>query len=412
MTATRAGQTTETAQSVARWVTVLLATASAIVSSNIYCNQPLLGTAAAALGVPPGVLGLVPTAVQFGCAAGILVWVPAGDLLSRRRLILALTSVSALALVAAGLAQNVPWLVAASFAIGALSPIPQLVVPLAVALDGGVRRGRVVGTIQAGLLVGVLVSRTGSGWLAEWAGWHTVYWVSCVLTIALAVVLWRALPADPAPKGAPGGYRAVMASLPRLLARPLVWRITVSGALVGISLGAFWTTLTFLLEQDYGLGAGVVGLFGLVSAVTAVASPASGRLADRVGHRRALAALVGLVLAGWLVLWPGGQVLPWLLVGVVLLDVGMWGSQVICQAALFTLERATHNRLNALYFVLRFSGIAAGSSIGSLAWSTGGWTAVVLTGLLTGVAALVIGVSARTGAAPSGTQLAVAAGRD
>ncbi|MFH8343805.1 MFS transporter [Streptomyces sp. NPDC018045] len=374
---------------------LLLAAASAVTAANVYLNQPLLGAAAHSLGVAPDVLGAVPTATQLGYAAGILLLVPAGDSHDRRRLILGLGTASALALAACAVAPTVTWLVVAGFAVGLLSPVPQLITPLAVALAAGggdTGRGRIVGTVQAGLLVGVLASRAYSGALADQVGWRAVFACSCVLTLLTVLVLSRALPRVPA--AAAASYRTTLASLPRLFAaHPPVRRITVSGALVGVAFGAFWTTLTFLLARDYGYGSTETGLFGLVAAASALASPYAGRLADRLGRRGALAALVGLVIVGWLFLLPGGSALGWLLAGVVVLDVGVWGSQAASQTALFGLDPAVHSRLNTLYFTLRFLGIAVGSLVGTVAWSGGGWPAVVATGSGTALAGLLVAVS-------------------
>lgn len=373
---------------------LLLAATSAVTAANVYLNQPLLGSVAASLRVAPDTLGAVPTATQLGYAAGILLIVPAGDSRDRRRLILGLGTASAVALAVCALSPSAWCLIVASFAVGVLSPVPQLITPLAVALaegrDGGARPGRIVGTVQGGLLVGVLASRAYAGAFADLAGWRAVYGCSCLLTLLLMCVLRRALPAVPA--AGPTSYRAALSSLPRLARHPLVWRIVLSGALVGIAFGAFWTTLTFLLARQYHLGPTAIGLFGLVAAVSALASPYAGRAAERLGRRGALAALTGLVIAGWLVMLPGGTGLGALIVGVIVLDVGVWGGQAVCQTVLFTLPPAVHSRLNTVYFTLRFLGIALGSLAGTLAWSAGGWPAVVVTGAVSAAAGLLIGV--------------------
>ncbi|GHF39249.1 MFS transporter [Kitasatospora xanthocidica] len=379
---------------------VLLAAASAVTAANVYLSQPLLGAAARSLHSSPALLGAVPTATQFGYAVGIALLVPAGDCVDRRRLICALSGAAALALAACALAPGPGWLAAAGFVLGLVSPVPQLVAPLAVALAGGRATGqaagrpvgRTVGVVQAGLLVGVLGARTYAGAVASVAGWRAVFWCSAGLTLLLTLVLRRTLPALP-PVGAVR-YGAALASLPRLFtAEPLVRRVTVSGALVGVSFGAFWTALTLLLDQHYRFGSTVIGLFGLVAAASALLSPAAGRLADRLGARRGPAALVVAVLAGWALLLPGGGSLGWLTAGVVVLDVATWGNQVACQSALFTLSPGAHNRLNTCYFTLRFAGIAVGSTVGSLAWAQGGWSAVVAAGVAAGLAALAVTVA-------------------
>ncbi|SDS94285.1 Predicted arabinose efflux permease, MFS family [Streptomyces sp. TLI_053] len=376
-----------------RRTTALLATTSALTAANIYLGQPLLGSAAAALHVPPATLGAVPTATQIGYATGIALIVPLGDSRDRRRLILGLCAASAVALAASALAPTAGLLVVAALALGLLSPVPQLVAPLAVALAGGRDPGRTVGTVQAGLLIGVLASRTYSGALAEAAGWRAVYGCSCVLTVLLTLVLRRALPTGPltAPPAWALPYRELLASVPRLFATsPQVRRITLSGGLVGVSFGTFWTALTFLLEQDYHYGSTVVGLFGLVAVAGALASTAAGRVADRFGRRRVVLASVAVTAAAWALLLPGGSGIVWLTAGVVVLDVGTWGNQVVCQGVLFTLDPALHSRLNTCWFTLRFLGIAVGSLVGSVAWAHGGWPAVVGVGAAASVAALLV----------------------
>ncbi|MFD9063609.1 MFS transporter [Kitasatospora purpeofusca] len=372
-----------------RRVTALLAATSALTAANIYLGQPLLGSAAAALHVPPATLGAVPTATQIGYAAGIALIVPLGDSRDRRRLVLGLCAASAGALAACALAPTVGLLVVAAFVLGVLSPVPQLVAPLAVALAGDRSPARTVGTVQAGLLVGVLASRTYAGALAELAGWRAVFGCSCASTLLLALVLRRALPTVPAARVVP--YRELLASVPRLFAtHPAVRRTTVSGALVGVSFGAFWTALTFLLEQRYHYGPTVVGLFGLVAVAGALASAAAGRQAERFGRRRAVLASIAVTAAAWAVLLPGGSGILWLTVGVVVLDVGTWGNQVVCQGALFTLDPALHSRLNTCWFTLRFLGIALGSLGGSFAWAHGGWPVVAAVGAAASLAALLV----------------------
>jgi predicted MFS family arabinose efflux permease len=248
--------------------------------------------------------------------------------------------------------------------------------------------GRTVGLMQAGLLTGVLASRSYAGALASVAGWRAVFCCSCAATAALTLVLWRALPA--VPRATSSGYREILTSLPRVFAAdPLVRRVTLSGALIGVSFGAFWTALTFLLELHYHYGPATVGLFGLVAAASALASPYAGRLADRSG----LSPMILVVLTGWAALLLGGTHLTWLTAGVVILDVGTWSNQVTCQRALFTLPTPLHSRLTTCYFTLRFLGIALGSLTATLAWPHGGWPAIVTTGATAATLALLIAVA-------------------
>ncbi|MDF3291653.1 MFS transporter [Streptomyces silvisoli] len=364
-----------------RALTVTLALACAITSSNIYINQPVLTEMARSLGVSDGAMGAVPTATQFGYALGILLLVPLGDTRDRRKLILGLSAAATVALAATALAPNLAVLTVCSLLLGVLTPVPQIVIPLAVALAPGEGRGRIVGILQGGLLVGLLASRAYAGALADLVGWRWVYGCSVGLMIALEVILFLTLPRG-VTGGAPLGYRELLRSLPHTFAQStLVRRVCVSGALVGVSFGAFWTTLAFVLQDSYGYGPGIAGLFGLVAAASALASPRAGRMADRVGGRRTQTILLAVSLLGWVALLGGKNWLALLVLGVILLDVGVWGNQVVNQAMLFTLADEKHSRLNTLYFTFRFLGIASGSLLGSQLWDAGGWYAVGTAGV-------------------------------
>jgi predicted MFS family arabinose efflux permease len=364
-----------------RGLTAVLALACAITSSNIYLNQPILPEMARSFGVSEGAMGAVPTATQFGYALGIALLVPLGDSRDRRKLILRLSVAATIALAAMALAPNLSVLTVCGFLLGVLTPIPQIVIPFAVALSAVQGRGQVVGILQGGLLIGLLASRAYAGALADLVGWRWVYGCAVVLMIALLAALFPALPKG-ASGAAPLAYGTLLRSLARMVAQsPLVRRVCVSGAFVGVSFGAFWTTLAFVLKDSYGYGPGIAGLFGLVAAASALGSPRAGRMADRRGGRFTQTILLVVSLGGWAALLGGKTSLILLVLGVVLLDVGVWGNQVVNQTMLFRLEDAKHSRLNTLYFTSRFLGIATGSLLGSQAWNAAGWTGVTIVGV-------------------------------
>lgn len=376
-----------------RRLTAVLAVTCAVTSSNIYLVQPVLPQVAADLHVGDAVAGAVPTATQFGYALGILLVVPLGDVRNRRPLILTMMAATTVALVGAAVSPSVGWLAAAGFAIGLLTPVPQLVLPLGVALAGGGRQGRVVGVLQGGLLIGLLASRAYAGAIGQMLGWRQVYWCSVVIMVLVGLVLLRMLPSAPAPAAI--SYPTLLRSLPKLLLgnRMVLW-LCVSGVLVGVAFGAFWNTLPFELSADFGYGPAVVGLFGLVAAASAGTSPLAGRLADRFGGRVGQFVLVGTVVVGWAVLAFGPAWVGWFVLGTVVLDVGVWGNQVVNQAVLFGLDAAGHSRLNTVYFVTRFLGIATGSALGAQLWTSGGWLSVAALGLSAALVGMPIAVAA------------------
>jgi predicted MFS family arabinose efflux permease len=368
-----------------RRLTAVLAVTCAVTASNLYLVQPVLGQVAADLRIGEGTAGIVPTATQLGCAAGILLLVPLGDIRDRRPLILAMMAATTLALAGAAVAPSVGWLAAAGFLVGLFTAIPQVVLPLGVALNGGERSGHVVGILQGGLLVGLLASRAYAGAIGEWLGWRAVYWCSVAIMVVVTLVLVRMLPSVPARSAI--RYPDLLRTLPKLLTGRVL-RVCAAGVLVGAAFGTFWNTLPFLLLHDFGLGPAVAGLFGLVAAASALASPLAGRLTDRLGPRVGQSALVGVLVLGWAALAAGPLWIGWLVVGTVLLDIGVWGNQVVNQSVLFGLDAAHHNRLNTLYFFIRYLGISLGLAVGSQLWVLGGWPAVATLGLGLAITAL------------------------
>ncbi|QUQ68357.1 MFS transporter [Kutzneria sp. CA-103260] len=370
-----------------RRLTAVLAATCAVTASNLYLIQPVLGQVAADLRIGEGTAGIVPTTTQLGCAAGILLLVPLGDIRDRRPLILAMMAATTLALVGAAVAPSVGWLAAAGFLIGLFTAIPQVVLPLGVALNGGERSGHVVGILQGGLLVGLLASRAYAGAVGEALGWRAVYWCSMGMMIIVGLVLLRVLPSAPARSAI--RYPDLLRSLPKLLLdNRSVLRVCAAGVFVGAAFGVFWNTLPFVLLHDFGLGPAVAGLFGLVAAASALTSPLAGRLTDRLGPRVGQLTLVSILLLGWAALAVGQEWLGWLVIGTVLLDIGVWGNQVVNQSVLFGLDASHHNRLNTLYFFTRYLGIAIGLACGSQLWVLGGWPAVATLGLVLSAIAL------------------------
>ncbi|TVT62623.1 MFS transporter [Amycolatopsis rhizosphaerae] len=382
-----------TAPAPTRCITALLTVTCAVTSSNIYLLQPLLGQVAHDFGASQTDAGRCATLIQVGYAAGILLLVPLGDRVNRRPLILTMMTLTTIALVCVAVSPTITWLAVAATALGFLTPIPQVVLPLGVALAGH-QPGRIVGTLQAGLLVGLLASRSYAGLLGQFASWRLVYWCSAALMIFTTVALKAKLPSMPGADTALR-YPALLRSLSVMLfGNVRVAGVCLSGALIGCAFGAFWNTLSFVLAGEFGFGPAVIGLFGLVAATSATTSPLAGRLADRWGVRRSQLMLICTVATGWIVLLINPHAVGSFVAGTVLLDVGVWGNQVVNQATLFQSDPAIHNRLNTLYFVTRFLGIAAGSALGIQLWSVAGWPAVATGGLLAALLALPIALFA------------------
>ena len=350
--------------------------------ATIYYNQPLLLEISRTFHIAPGRGGIVSVATQLGYAAGILLFVPLGDVKRRRKLILLLFAAVSAALVAAGLAPSFTILVAASVAIGMTAAVTHIIVPLAPELAGAGEEGRGLGVVMTGLLLGVLLARTVSGAIAEALGWRAVFLLGALSTSAFIPLLWRQLPALPPPH--PVRYRAAVASLWDLVRdEPVLREAAAVGFLVFAAFVGFWTNLAFFLgSPHYHLGAGVVGAFGLVGAAGAMAASPAGRLADRYGARAVLTVALGFLTLGYVVVWLCGYHLAGLVAGVVVLDIGQQVMQLSNQTRIFALSSAARSRINTVYMIVFFLGGAFGSALSTIAWSHWEWNGVCAWGLI------------------------------
>jgi len=382
-----------------------MAAACGVMVGNIYLCQPLLDEMARGFGVAEQAAGLVAVAAQVGYALGILFVVPLADVSEPRRLLRWLMAATALGLLAAAAAPSLAPLILASAVVAAATVVPQILIPLATSLAPKERRGRVIGALQTGLILGILLSRTVSGNVAALVGsWRASYLLAGLVTAGLFLLLPSFLPAHVPPRRQ-RSYAALLRSLPGLLALAPVRVSAALGFCVFAAFSAFWATLAFhLATPAFGLGAAAAGLFGLWGAPGAILAPLGGRLADRVGSN--LVNLMSLCFAGAAFLmagtWGAASILA-LIAGVNLLDFGTQSGQVANQARIFGLGDDIRARLNTVYMVATFGGGAFGSFVGTVAWGRWGWQGVCLTsGLLVLLAALILmAATLRGGPTPS-----------
>lgn len=358
----------------------LMALTCGLVVANIYYNQPLLAAIGRTFHVSDSRASLVATATQVGYTLGMLLVVPLGDKLERKRLMLAMLGAASACLGAAALAPTFGLLAAASVLIGICSSVPQLLLPMAATLAPEADRGRIVGRIMSGLLIGILLSRTVSGYVGAHLGWRLVFAGAAGLMLALAALLaWR-LPRDrPTFQGTYTSLMQSLLTLTRELA-PLRRSALVGGAIFA-AFSVFWTTLAFYLAGPaYHYGSDVAGFFGLVGAMGALAAPLAGKAADTRGPRFAITVGIGLALVSFVVLGVGGGYLAGLVLGVILLDVGVQSAHISNQTLIFSLRPEARSRLNTVYMTGYFTGGSLGSVVGGLAWMHYGWPGVCAVG--------------------------------
>ena len=378
--------------------TLLFAVAGGAAVGNLYWAQPLLDDIASSLDTSAAVAGLLVTLTQVGYALGILLVVPLGDVLDRRRLIPGVLVASAVALLFAAVAPSFAVLLVALALVGLTTVAGQLLIPLAGDLADPSSRGRVVGTIASGVLTGILVSRTVSGLVADAFGWRAIYVVAAVAALLFAVLLRRAIPE--LDRRDRVRYPTLIASVFRAVAAHRAVRVTlvISSAMFAV-FTMFWTALTFLLSAEpFGYSTSAIGLVGLAGLAGAVAAQRVGRLHDRGVSVPVTGAAIAVVLVSLVVAGLGAGSIVVVLVAVVLLDVGVQATNVLNQTRLFAIDPAARSRLNTAFVTANFIGGAIGSALASVLWNAGGWTAVTVGGaVLVGFALTVWAVHRRRG---------------
>ena len=372
-------------------LTVALAAACGLVAANLYYAQPLIGLIGPSLGLPLEATGLIVTLIQIGYVFGLALVVPLGDLLESRRLICTILCLTAVALAAASLAPTAPIFLAACLAIGVTSVVAQILVPLAAHLASDANRGRVVGNVMSGLLLGILLARPVSSLIAHSAGWRPVFGLSAGVMLTLALALRRILPLrNPTHDSS---YLGLLHSLWVLFANsPLLRRRAACHAALFGAFSLFWTGVPLLLAGPaFGLTQRGIAFFALAGAAGAVIAPVAGRFADR-GWTRAGMAINMLIVAASFILAhiAGSGSMPLLVAAAILLDLGVSANMVLSQRAIYGIDAAARSRLNGVFMSIFFAGGALGSALASWSYVGGGWARLSWIGLAFAAVALIL----------------------
>jgi predicted MFS family arabinose efflux permease len=375
-----------------RTLTLLFAVAGGAAVGNLYYVQPLLAVIATSLHVSSATAGLLVTATQVGYATGIVLVVPLGDVRNRRRLIPLVMGASALSLVLCAVAPSFAVLAVAMVLVGVTTVSGQILTPFAGDLTDDSDRGRVLGIVVSGLLTGILGARIIGGLIAGVAGWRSVFAIAAGIMVVLAALLGRLAPTLP-PKTT-AAYGSLLRSVVTLVRHEARLRILmVFGMISMATFTLFWTALTFLLsDRHYHYSTTVIGLFGLAGLVGTLAAQGAGRLHDKGWSNAATGVSWVVTVLAYVFCELGRISLGWLLVGVVVLDVGTQAQRILNQTRAFALSDEARSRVNTAYVAGNFVGAALGSLAASLLWSVGGWTAVTVTGGVLSLLALLLWV--------------------
>lgn len=369
---------------------LLMTATTGLVIANNYYNQPLLGLMAKGFGVTELQISNVPMLTQIGFALGLFIIVPLGDKIERKSLILSQFFFMICALLATGWSQSPLQLKIASFFVGLTSVVPQLIIPMAAQLADNKNRGAVIGTVMTGLFIGVLGSRTLSGFVGTYWGWQAMFFIAAAIMLVLFIFLKKFLP-----KIQPdfeGNYFSLLKSITQKFStQPKLRLASFRGALDFACFSIFWTTLVFLLESPpFGFGSDVAGAMGLVGIGGAIVASWVGKLSDKMDKNKLIYIGIVIILLSWAVIGFSSANIIGLIVGAFLLDWGVQSVHITNQTIIFEGNPVARNQINTVYMVMYFTGGALGTMLGAYLWSYYKWYGVSIGGIIVTILLLLI----------------------
>lgn len=371
------------------WITFLFSLTCALAVANVYSAQPLLESISLSLQVPAGTIGSVVTVTQIGYAAGLIFLVPLGDRVKRKTLVVTLLLLSMLALIVAGLSSNFVTLLCAVLFIGLMAVIVQIVVAWAAILAAPQRRGKVVGTVTSGIVLGILLARFISGSIADIAGWRAVYLTAAFLMLLIACIVAKGVPATPPQARAPS-YLSLLASAFRLfITESQLRKGGVFALLIFAAFSMLWTTMVMPLSA-LALSHTQIGMFGLAGVAGALAAAKAGAWADRGWGQRATGLALALLTLSWLPIAYTETSLVWLVAGIIMLDFAVQTVHVINQSNLIAARPEAASRLVGAYMCFYSIGSATGAIVATQLYACFGWQAVCLAGASVSACAFLI----------------------
>ncbi len=368
----------------------IMALTTGLVVANNYYNQPLLGLMANYYHVSELEISSVSMLTQIGYAFGLFLIVPLGDKFKRKKLVLIDFVFIILALLAAAFAQNPLQLKIASFCIGLTCVVPQVMVPMAAQLATEEKRGAAIGAVMTGMFIGILGSRTISGFVGAHLGWQAMFLIAAVLMVILFFVLVKFLPEIyPEFKGT---YASLIKSIvEQFRTQPKLRLAAFRGALDFASFSIFWTTLVFLLENEpFNMGSDVAGAMGLVGIAGALIASFVGKLSDKMDKNKLIFYGIFILLISWIIIGFSSENLIGLIIGAFILDLGVQSVHITNQTIIFEGNPVARNRINTVYMVFYFTGGALGTFVGGYIWYYFKWTGISGAGIYLTILLLIV----------------------
>ncbi|MCG9792623.1 MFS transporter [Flavobacterium algicola] len=385
----------ETTQSktISQKLLFIMAVAIAATAANLYYNQPLIPSIGKSLGLNKNLLGFIPSASQIGYAVAILLISPLGDVMDRKRVIRNLSIILVFALIGVYFAPNFFILITATFAVGLGANITQQLIPLGISLSSPENKGKVVATLMTGLTTGILLSRTLSGFMAEHFGWRAVFLGAAIIAAIIGIVLHYVLPSNI--PTADLKYTKLLGSMFTLIkTKPLLRQAAFVGALWFAAFNALWATVAIhMMDKPFSYSVQQVGLLGFVGASGIFGAKLAGKWVDKIGANKVMMFSIGTVLLSFVVLALGKDNIIILCIGIILLDLGVFGSQVPNQVRVFSVDINAQSRANAVYMLFYYIGAAAGSAVGVSVISKFGWYGLTGFGFTLAITAFIFHIS-------------------
>lgn len=371
-------------------IALLFAIASGLSVSSIYYAQPLLDSLAVEFRIARSSIGILITITQVFYALGLFFLVPLGDLLDRRKLVFAQMLASVFALTLVGLSPNAAVLYVGLSLVGFLAVVTQALVAFAATMSAPKQRGRIVGIVTSGIVIGILLARTFAGFVTDLAGWRFVYLVSASLMLIMSFTLFFILPKQNQ-HAASLPYVQLLHSIFALFLQERILRVRAMLALLIFTVfSILWTSLVLPLSAPpMSLSHTAIGAFGLAGVTGALGAVRAGRYADLgLGQRTTGIALVMLLLA-WVPIGFTEHSLVALIIGIILLDMAVQAVHVTNQSMILVVRPEARSRLTAAYMIFYSIGSAIGSIASTYTYTYAGWLGVCLLGAtVSGIAVL------------------------
>lgn len=369
---------------------MFMAAVTGLIVANLYYCQPLIPLIADEFHITEEKAGTLTYLTQAGYAIGMFLMIPLGDKLERKKQITITTLFATAALALTAMVTDFFWLQVISFVLGAASIVPQLVLPMAASLSSEEQRGKVIGTVVSGLLIGILFSRTISGFVGVWLGWRGMFWIATVISLLIVVMIQFRLPLNK--PVFTGTVKSLYLSMFKLIKeQPVLREATAVTSLAFAQFGVFWTTMVLLLHNEpFGYDSALIGSFGLIGACGAFAAPLVGKVGGAGGARKLILYGIIMTFLSFVVFWLSSSSLVGIIIGIILIDLGLQTTHVSNQTRIYSLLPEARNRLNTVYMSFSFLGTAFGSAFGLYLWKFFGWSGVCIGGMFLAALSLLL----------------------